>query len=427
MSMAILATDIYLANYGEDRLLMNLGNGRFADRTAGAGLGADGWASAAALGDVDRDGDLDLYLTRYVEHNPADEPFCANPRTGERWYCGPSVFVGIPDVFYRNQGDGTFVDATDAAGLGGADGKGLGVLIVDLDGDQWPDIYVANDMTFNLLFVNQGDGTFEDLSLISGTAVSREGLPEGGMGVAVGDVDGDLDPDMAVANFDVQTNTLYINQGEFYFEDVSAASGFGVPSFNYVCFGLVLSDFNRDGHLDFFVGTGHTTETPTRVNVVYEEPDVLVLGDGKGGFSGPECPLPIDEPSVSRGVAFADYDNDGDVDLAIQRSGKPLSVLRNDTTAGSWLGLQLRSDSANVDGVGARVILRTSHGDQARWVLAGDSYQSSSDRRLLFGFDPKAEILELDILWPSGRRQRISGPPAERYSMVFEPLRGPGG
>lgn len=242
------------------------------------------------------------------------------------------------------------------------------------------------------------------------------------MGVAVGDVDGDLDPDMAVANFDVQTNTLYINQGDFYFEDTSAASGFGVPSFNYVCFGLVLSDFNRDGHLDFFVGTGHTTETPTRVNVVYEEPDVLVLGDGKGDFAEPGCPLPIDEPSVSRGVAFADYDNDGDVDLAIQRSGKPLSVLRNDTTAGSWLGLQLRSDSANVDGVGARVILRTSLGDQVRWVLAGDSYQSSSDRRLLFGFDAKAEILELDILWPSGSRQRIGRPPEERYLTIYEPL-----
>lgn len=417
--------DIFLANWGVDRLLMNRGDGTFEDRTAESGVdveGANGWSSGAALGDADRDGDLDLYLVIYVEHDPEHEPFCLHPSTGERWYCGPSPFEPKMDIFFRNQGSAVFKDETLEAGFETANGKGLGVLFVDLNGDNWPDVYVANDMTFNLLFVNKGDGTFEDLSLMSGVAVSRDGMPEAGMGVAVGDVDGDGDADMAVANFDVQTNTLYTNQGDFFFEDTSAASGFGAASFNYVGFGLVMADFNRDGHMDFFNGTGHTVEISPRANVYYEQPDVLLLGDGKGNFAEPDCPLPNKRPSVSRGVADADYDNDGDRDIGIQRSGRAFSLLRNDAKAGSWLGLRLWSNTANSEGVGAVATLTTSQGVQKRWVIAGSSYQSSSDIRVLFGFDEKAEIHEVEILWQSGKVQRILQPPLESYLTVREPL-----
>ena len=416
--------DIFLANWGVDRLLLNKGDGTFEDVTIGSGLdveGADGWSSGAALGDADRDGDLDLYLVIYVEHDPEHEPFCLHPSTGERWYCGPSPFEPKMDIFFRNLGDGKYRDETLEAGFETANGKGLGVLFADFNDDHWPDVYVANDMTINLLFVNKGDGTFEDLSLISGVAVSRDGMPEAGMGVAVGDVDGDGDADMAVANFDVQTNTLYINQGDFFFEDTSAASGFGAASFNYVGFGLIMADFNRDGHMDFFNGTGHTVEISPRANVHYEQPDVLLLGDGAGNFSEPDCPLPNQRPSVSRGVAHADYDNDGDSDIGIQRSGRAFSLLRNDTQAGSWLGLRLWSDSANSEGVGAVVTLRTSKGNQKRWVVAGSSYQSSSDRRVLFGFDKDTEIQEVEVSWQSGRVQQIRQPPSESYLTVREP------
>ena len=417
--------DIYLANWGVDRLLMNRGDGTYEDRTTESGIeveGASGWSSGAALGDADRDGDLDLYLVIYVEHDPENEPFCLHPSTGERWYCGPSPFEPKMDIFFRNQGGAVFEDETLEAGFETANGKGLGVLFVDLNDDQWPDVYVANDMTFNLLFVNKGDGTFEDLSLMSGVAVSRDGMPEAGMGVAIGDVDGDGDADLAVANFDVQTNTLYINQGDFFFEDNSAASGFGAASFNYVGFGLVMADFNRDGNMDFFNGTGHTVEISPRANVYYEQPDVLLLGDGMGNFSEPDCPLPNQRPSVSRGVAYADYDNDGDPDVGIQRSGRAFSLLRNDTRAGSWLGLRLWSDTPNSEGVGAVVSLRTSKGVQKRWVIAGSSYQSSSDIRVLFGFDKDAKIHEVEILWQSGKVQQIHQPPLESYLTVREPL-----
>ena len=417
--------DIFLANWGVDRLLVNRGDGTFEDRTIGSGLdveGANGWSSGAALGDADRDGDLDLYLVIYVEHDPEHEPFCLHPSTGERWYCGPSPFEPKMDIFFRNLGDGKYRDETLEAGFETANGKGLGVLFVDLNDDHWPDVYVANDMTFNLLFVNKGDGTFEDLSLMSGVAVSRDGMPEAGMGVAMGDVDGDGDADMAVANFDVQTNTLYINQGDLFFEDTSAASGFGAASFNYVGFGLIMADFNRDGFMDFFNGTGHTVEISPRANVYYEQPDVLLLGDGKGNFAEPDCPLPNKRPSVSRGVAYSDYDNDGDPDIGIQRSGRAFSLLRNDTEAGSWLGLRLWSDTLNSEGVGTVVTLKTSKGVQKRWVIAGSSYQSSSDIRVLFGFDEDTEIREVEIHWQSGKVQQIHQPPLESYLTVREPL-----
>lgn len=413
-------TDLFLANYGPDRFLANRGDGTFEDRTEASGLGADGWSSAAALGDVDRDGDLDLYLVRYLRHTPDGEIFCAHPETGVRGYCDPSVYEGKPDRFFRNLGDGRFEDATDESGFAGADGKGMGALFVDLDGDQWLDLYVANDMTWNFLFWNKGDGTFEDLSLMSGTAVSREGLPEAGMGVTVGDVDGDLDPDLAVTNYDVQTNTLYRNDGDLRFEDASAASGFGLPSFNLVGFGLVLSDFDLDGHLDAYVANGHTIEQPARESVHYRQPDFLLMGDGRGGFTLDECAVPADE-TVSRGIAVADYDNDGDPDVAVQRSGGPLSLYRNEATAGEWVGIELHGAAANTKGVGARVVLTTDRGDLVRWVLAGDSYQSSSDPRVHFGVARGTEIARLVVDWPSGRRQIVTAPDTGRYYHLMEP------
>lgn len=413
--------DLYLSNYGPDRLLENLGNGRFAEATSAAGLGLDGWSSSAALADADGDGDLDLYVTRYVEHDPEDEPFCAHPKTGERWYCDPSVFVGRGDAYFRNLGGGRFEDATAEAGFGSATGKGLGVVFVDLDGDLAPDVYVANDMTINLLFVNDGGGGFEDLSLLSGTSVSREGAAEAGMGLGVGDLDEDGDADLTVTNYDVQTNTLYINRGDFQFEDVSAASGFGLPSFNLVGFGIAMADFNRDGHLDAYIGNGHTTLDPVRENVDYAQPDLLLLGDGAGRFRS-TCAVSGGAATVTRGLAVADYDNDGDPDLAAQRSGGPLSLLRNESDGASpWLGLRLAGRDANSEGVGAVVRLGGPAGSQTRWVMAGESYQSSSDRRVLLALPTGGPADSLAIDWPSGKRQRFARPPAGSYLTVNEP------
>jgi len=412
--------DLYLTNYGPDALMVNRGDGTFEDVTSQVGLGLDGWSSSAAFADADRDGDLDLFVTRYVIHDFTDEPFCAHPETGERDYCDPGAFESIDDRFYTQVEGHRFEDTTAQSGFSSSVGKGLGVLFVDLNADLWPDVYVANDMTINFLFVNKQDGSFEDYSLLSGSAVSREGSLEAGMGVAVGDVDEDGDADLAVTNFDVQTNTLYLNRGDFQFEDVSARSGFGLPSFNMVGFGTALADFDTNGHLDAYVTNGHTTEKPFRDNVFYDQPDILLLGDGSGRFVT-ACPVSGEAANVGRGLGVSDYDNDGDPDLAVQRSGRSVSLLRNGHASASWIGIRLWSRSPGSEGVGAVIRLETDSGIQTRWVVAGDSYQSSSDRRALFGIGPEDEVIAIDVEWQSGRRQRIVSAVADRYITIREP------
>jgi hypothetical protein len=241
------------------------------------------------------------------------------------------------------------------------------------------------------------------------------------MGLAVGDVDGDLDPDLLVTNFDVQTNTLYLNDGEMRFEDVSAASGFGVPSFNLVGFGLDLADFDRDGDVDAYVANGHTVEKPARANVYYAQPDLLLLGDGRAHFEPAPCLLPPEGPTVSRGSAVADYDGDGDADVAVQRSDGPLALLRNDVSAGRWIGVTLEGAGRNTGAVGAKVELRTADGNQVRWSVAGDSYQSTSDPRHLFGLKEGTAVERLVVEWPGGRRQAVVAPAPGRYLRLVEP------
>ncbi|RMH21391.1 MAG: CRTAC1 family protein [Acidobacteria bacterium] len=400
--------DLYVANFGPDALYVNRGDGTFEERTAAAGLGLDGWSSSAAFADYDRDGDLDLYVTRYLIYDLGHDLFCGDLDAGERDYCAPWLFAGASDRLYRNRGDGTFDDVTAAAGLAGADGKGLGVIFADLDGDRWPDLYVANDQTVNSLFRNRGDGTFEDLSFLSGAGVNQEGLPEAGMGLAVGDVDGDGRPDLAVTNYDVETNTLYKNLGGMQFADVSVPSGFGLPSFNLLGFGLALADFDRDGDLDAYVANGHVREHTRRQSVAYAQPDLVLLND-----AGPDrrfVPLPCAVPPaphhVGRGLAWADFDRDGDPDLAISNSGGPLQLLRNDGAGGGWLGLGLRPAAA---AVGALVRLRSAAGEQSRLILAGDAYQSTSAPEALFGF--RSPPTTLSVTWPDGRRVLLRHPP----------------
>jgi hypothetical protein len=414
------ATDLYLASYGPDRLLRNGGGGRFHDDTERAGLGLDGWSSSAAFADADRDGDLDLYVTRYVLYDAAAAPSCRNP-DGSARFCDPSLFLGAGDRFYRNSGDGRFADATVEAGLEGADGRGLGVLFTDLDADGLPDLYVANDLTINLLFRNLG-GRFEDVSLASGAAVNADGKPEAGMGLAVGDVDGDLDPDLAVTNFDVETNTLYANEGDLLFTDVAAASGLGPPSFNRLGFGLVFADLDRDGALDAFVANGHVFDRPNRDNVSYRQAHQVLLGDGRGRFRELPCATLEERPQVGRGAAAADFDNDGDVDLLVQDNGGAPALLRNGVAPGRWLGVQLRGAGANREAVGAVAVLASGASPpQSRWVTAGDSYQSTSDRRLLFGVPQGEAPRELAVRWPSGQARRLRQPPLGRYLVVPEP------
>ena len=410
-------TDVYVTQFGPDVFLRNRGDGTFEDATAAFGLGVDGWSSSAAAADGDGDGDLDLYVTRYLVYDPEEELFCGDLDEGRR-YCDPVLFESATDRYLVNEG-GRFADATASAGLAGAKGKGLGVVFADLDGDRRADLYVANDLTPNFLYQNLG-GTFEDVSIFSGAAANHEGLYEAGMGLALGDLDGDGDPEIAVTNFDVETNTLYENQGFLQFEDVSARSGFGVPSFNLLGFGLALADFDLDGNLDAWAANGHIFERPTRENVTHAQRDLLLLGDGRGGFAEQRCPWLEARPLVGRGLAVADADNDGDVDVAVNNNAGPLQLWANGAEASSWLGVRLRDEGPNSDAVGAVIeMVDGSGGCQSRWVLAGESYQSSGDRRVRFGLG-KAQPFKLIVTWPSGQRQTIAGLPKDKHLTMSE-------
>ncbi|MCY3965205.1 MAG: CRTAC1 family protein [Acidobacteria bacterium] len=427
--------DLLVSHYGPTVLLRNDGAGRFAAAEALSPAGEDErpWGSSMALADADGDGDLDLYVSRYLDYDPEHGLDCRRdgPDSPPE-VCDPSLFSGQLDRYYENRGDGSFEDATEEAGFGGADGKGLGVLFTDLDADGWPDVYVANDLTLNLLFRNLGDGGFEDLSLLSGTAVNRSGRPEAGMGLAVADFDVDGDPDLAVTNFDVETNTLYRNAGQasgMLFEDVSATTGFGQPSFNLLGFGIVAEDFDADGALDVYVANGHIFASPRRDNTEHRQRNLLLrglAGDGRGRLGEARCAWAEEEPLVSRGTAAADFDNDGDADLAVTANDGPARLWRNDAArpaGATWLGLELRGRSPNTQAVGAVATLSAGSGPPParRWIVRGDSYQSSSGHRLRWTVSADANPLRLDLRWPSGARTRIVDPPPDAYLLVEEP------
>jgi hypothetical protein len=238
------------------------------------------------------------------------------------------------------------------------------------------------------------------------------------MGIAAADLDGDADPDLVVTNFDVEINAQYRNDGGLAFEEVAAASGFGLPSFNKLGFGIVAQDFDRDGALDVFVANGHIFEHPRRENVAFAQASQLLAGDGRGGFVEVDCPALAALPVVARGAAAADFDNDGDPDVAVHVNGGKLLLWRADGAAGSWLGVALRGSAGNSEGVGAAVTLEVGGRRQRRWVTAGDSYQSTSERRALFGAGDGAGLESLSVDWPDGGRWRLLAPPAGRYLVV---------
>ncbi len=424
--------DLIVTNVGPTVLLRNEGERGFRsaplEDPAAPPLQARPWGSSAAAADGDGDGDLDLYVSQYLDYDPEADLFCGDVDSGVREYCDPSLFEGLSDRYWRNLGDGRFEHATEAAGLGKVRAKGLGVLFVDLDQDLQADLYVANDLDLNLLYRNRGDGTFEDVSLLSGAAVDGNGKPEAGMGLTVSDFDQDGDPDLAVANFDVETNTLYRNLGGLFFEDVSAAAGFAQPSFNRLGFGVVSEDLDLDGVIDVFVANGHIFEHPKRENVSYRQPALLLRGLPGGRFEAQSCSALDLYPAVARGAAAGDLDNDGDGDIAVSHNDDTAILLRNravdDSRARSWLGVELVGRSPNTEAIGAVVTLRNAERIDRRWVIAGRSYQSSADRRLRFAVpegEPSRERLRIEVTWPSGHRQRMGVAALNRYLRIHEP------
>jgi hypothetical protein len=403
-------------------LYHNNGDGTFQDVTAASGLGAvTGFVTAAAWGDFDGDGRLDLFLARYVDDSHEEKLFCGDPATGERVYCPPMMYPGSHPILLRNGPDGVFRDVTRAAGLGDAVGRGLGAVFVDVDLDGKPDLYVANDELMNFLFHNLGGGRFEDISVVSGTGFDPLGNVQGGMGTDAGDLDGDGLPDLVVANYENETNEEYRNLGSGVFEDVSIASGFGPPGVNFVGFGLNLFDADNDGNLDAFIANGHIFERPRRQGTTYAERAFLMWNDGTGRFVERGCGPAFTKEYVGRGSAVADYDNDGDLDVAVSNSGGPLQLLRNDGGKGHWAGVQLVGRTSNREGIGARLVAETPAGKKrTRLVIAGNSYLSSSDPRVVFGLGDENAIARLTIYWPSGIVQTVDSLAAGKYHRIEE-------
>ena len=415
--------DLYVTNFGPDVLYRNNGDGTFSDRTVEAGVGCELWGTSGGFGDVDGDGDLDLYVSNYVNFNFENHKKCTDSN-GEEGYCHPSVYDGLPDVLYRNNGDGTFTDVTPGAGVGSTVGRGLGVVFGDYDNDGDADVYVANDTEPNNLWRNKGDGTFEDMALLSGVAFSETGVAEGGMGVDFGDFDNDGALDILVANYDMETNTLYRNNGQEFFSDVTDIAGLGAPTLPYVGFGAGLFDYDNDRDLDIFIANGHIMEEAgSGDDVGHEQPNFLFRNDGQGRFEN------VSEASgahfstrrSSRGAAFGDYDNDGDVDVLVSNSNASPNLLRNEGgNRKHRLLLELVGTENNRNGIGARLALTSGGLTQIREVHGAYSYCAANDLRVLIGLGDSETAERLEIRWPNGLKETYEDLAGDQYVLIKE-------
>jgi hypothetical protein len=414
--------DVYVTALGSNSLWRNRGDGTFDDATAAAGVAAGGWSSGAAFADFDRDGDLDLYVARYVDFGLDNHKACNDEGTGLAGYCGPEMYEGVGDLYYRNLGDGRFADATREAGLDAARYAGLGVAVGDLDDDGWSDLYVANDLDPNLLYRNRGDGTFEDISLLSGTAYGEAGRPEAGMGIALGDVEGDGRLDVVVTNFELETNALYRNLGEGLFVDARFVANVAEASLQKLGFGVALADLDHDRDLDLVVANGHVQDNAAQLRAggSFAQENQVYENDGAGRFRlVPRAG--VEDLAVSRGLAVGDLDTDGDLDVVVLNTGGPAAAYENLLAAAStsWLQLDLVGGRSNSSAVGARVRLLTGSTSQLREVQTGGSYLSQSALTLHFGLGADAgPESRVEVSWPSGLRQSVALPAGTRTRLV---------
>jgi len=417
--------DLYLTNFGPNRMFRNLCNGTFADVSRQSGAADPGFSVSASFVDYDRDGWLDLYVVNYLDYSIAKNKPCSR-LAGERDYCPPVVYGAQMDRLYRNQRNGKFVDVTAQALAGGVVAPGLGVSTADFNGDGWIDICVTNDNQENLLWLNQRDGTFRNTALLAGVALPASGKAEASMGVDAGDFDNDGDEDLFMTELTGEGHNLFVNDGSGLFDDQSIRSGLGPRSLAYTGFGTAWFDFDNDGRLDIMSvnGTIAALEALRRANdpLPYHQRKQLFrnLGDGRfedvTGAAGAAFQL----SEMGRGAAFGDVDNDGDVDVVVANdAGRTRLLLNQIGSRKHWLGLRLAG--MRRDMVGARVSARRKGGPTIwRRARADGSYASANDPRVLVGLDDSSEAPDVQVIWPDGQTEEWTAVPIDRYTTLTE-------
>jgi len=414
--------DLFVTNAGPDQLFHNDGNGAFTEVSRRAGVGSDLLGSSCAFADIDNDGDVDLFVANYVDADSSK--VCGDARA--RAYCRPDVYSGVPSAMYRNNADGTFVDVTKASGLDRADGKALGVVFADYDNDGHVDLFVANDLTRNFLYHNEGKGVFKEVGLPAGVALASDGRVRAGMGTDVGDYDGDGLLDLVVTNFESETHSLFRNLGRGLFADATFESGVGPLTLPFLGFGVAFFDHDNDSDLDLAIANGHVLDNANlfRSTSRYAQRNLLLRNDGKGRFievgrqSGAVWAL----EKVSRALVTGDIDNDGDLDVLVSNNGQPPDLLRNEGSAGSGRALlvKLRGRTSNREGIGAVVTATVGARRFLREVRAGSSYLGQNDVRLHFGVAGATMVDRLDIRWPNGQIETIKAIAAQQVVTIGE-------
>ena len=414
-------SDVVVTGYGGLMFYQNQGDGTFLERTLDAGLTDTLWSSSAGWGDIDGDGSPDLYVAHYANWSFDNHPFCEGPNPDSREVCPPRSFEPLPDVLYLSNGDGTFRDSSAASGLR-KDGKGLGVLIADVDLDRRLDIYVANDTVPNFLYVNAGNGKLSDTSLISGASLGASGSPDGSMGVDLGDFNLDGLPDIWISNFERESNALYRNEGKGFFQHISQSTGVTAMGGLYVGWGTVFLDFDRDGDEDLFVSNGHVIRYP--VNAPLRQTPLLLenLAGKRVENVAPAAGEFFTTPHMGRGAACGDIDNDGDIDLVVSHTNEPLVLLSNESpNTNHWISIRLIGTRSSRDPIGATVRVHAGGKVQFRQLKGGTSYGSTQDPRLFVGLGDAKTVDRVEIQWPAGGDQTIEGPAVDEFHTFVEP------